>query len=256
MRIRNSGTYSARNTSKGDIVHSAYCVFSALGDGLNLDDVRTRFVDGGLIRLSSRNSRLRTWATLQHYFIGHGIRWIWDDLIAASGKGEHSREFLSLLYLHFALGDRLTYDFVTRVVWSRWNDESERVSNEDIVFILDQASETQQQIRQWTEQSRAKLSRNILAALRDFGILEGVREKRIVKPALPLSTVSHILRILTAEGIRGLDVLRDDIWRLFLCREHEVADALARLAQERVIRYERTGSTVVLQTPPEWESET
>jgi len=256
MHVRNSGTYSARNTSKGDIVHSAYCVFTALGDGASLDDVRSRFLDGSLIHLSSRNSRLRTWGTLQHYFIAHGIQWIWDDLIEASGKGEHSQEFLSLLYLHFALGDRLTYDFVTRVVWSRWNDHSGRVSSEDIVFILDQASETQQQIRQWTEQSRIKLSRSILAALRDFGILEGVREKRIVKPALPLSTVRHILRILTAEGVRGLDILRDDTWRLFLCREHEVADALARLAQERVIRYERTGSTVVLQIPPEWESDT
>jgi hypothetical protein len=161
-----------------------------------------------------------------------------------------------LLYLHFALRDHLTYDFVTSVVWSRWNDQIMRVSKEDIIFLLDQASETQQQINQWTEQSRVKLSRSILAALRDFGLLEGKREKRIVKPALPLSTARHLLRILIAEGIRGIDILRDNTWKLFLYQEHEVADALARLAQERVIRFERTGSTIVLQTPPEWETNT
>jgi hypothetical protein len=47
--------------------------------------------------------------------------------------------------------------------------------------------------------------------------------------------------------------LRDSCWRLFFCEENDVAHILSQLAQERRIHFERVGSTVVLDTPPEWK---
>jgi hypothetical protein len=119
---------------------------------------------------------------------------------------------------------------------------------------MDRACETQPQIRRWSESSRRKLSTNILTALRDFGILKGTQKKQVVKPLLPLATAEIILRLLTSEGRRGGEVLEDPTWRLFLLSQNEVAHAMLQLAQQKRIRFEKAGDTVVLETPDEWST--
>jgi hypothetical protein len=174
------------------------------------------------------------------------------DLQAARGHGPHSREVISLLYLHYALSDRLTFDLVTQVLWERWCSGSRAVTPGDALFLLDQAASTQPQIGRWTEKTRLQLASSTMTALRDFGLLAGSQKKMLVQPPLPLGTANHLLRILTAEGVRGADVLRDSTWRLFLLDEDGVAHLLSQSAQGRRIGFERVGSTVVLHTPDEW----
>lgn len=91
-----------------------------------------------------------------------------------------------------------------------------------------------------------------VAALRDLGLLKGIYKKTLGQPILPLPTAEHLLRILIAEGLRGGEILRDTSWRLFFRTENDVAHLLSQLAQERRIRFERVGGTVVLQVPEEW----
>ena len=157
-----------------------------------------------------------------------------------------------MVYLLYCLRDHLSFDFITRWIWPRWNVGQTLVSPEDLLDYLDQASETQPQISRWSESSRRKLSTSILTALRDFGLLKGVQKKEVVKPALPPATAETVVHLLTVEGRRGTEVLKDPIWRLFLLSSNEVAHTLLQLAQEKHIRFEKAGDTVVLETPEEW----
>ncbi|NQU74742.1 MAG: DUF1819 family protein, partial [Planctomycetes bacterium] len=127
------------------------------------------------------------------------------------------------------------------------------VSRNDVLDLLDQSSADEPQVQRWAEVSRRKLANSILTALRDFGLLNGTRDKALVRPPLPLSTARHLLRILTVEGRRGRQVIEDRTWRLFMCGEQDVADSLARLSRDGDIHFEKVGMTVVLQTPPEWK---
>jgi len=181
--------------------------------------------------------------------------WALDELVEAYRCGPHSREFISLLYVHYALSDRFTFDFITRDLWKKWSLQQVWVSSDDILKILDDHAESEPQIKTWTEATRVKLAGIILSSLRDFGVLEGKMKKKLVKPVLPLNAVEHILHILTAEGVKGSDVLSDPTWRLFFCTEDEVAHHLQHLALKRIIHFERAGRTVVLQTPEEWSEQ-
>jgi len=49
----------------------------------------------------------------------HGVAWVIAALSDAFAKGQQSPEFISLLYLHYAVRDRLTFDFVTQVLWDK-----------------------------------------------------------------------------------------------------------------------------------------
>jgi hypothetical protein len=249
--FRDTGPYSARNSSKGALIAEAGKVIKGLRSGLSLDELRARALDGDLFSQRARATRKRIWALLYFRYLSQPD-WVLSALQSAYGEGAHSQEFISLLYLHYALRDRLTYAFVTEILWEQWGNQQRSVVREDVLSLLDQASETQPQIQRWAESTRLKLAGSILTALRDFGVLEGRQKKTLIQPTLPLPTAEHLLRILTAEGLRGSEILRDFSWRLIFCEENDVAHVLSQLAQERRIHFERVGSTVVLDTPDEW----
>lgn len=249
--IRDTGPYTSRTTSTGAVVTEAGLLVSALASGLSLEDVRRECLDGTLLRQKTRASRFRVWQVLHYRLFAPGCAWTLEDMKSAvTEHGPHSPEFVSLVYVHYALRDHLTFDFVTRVLAPTWA-EARVITREDLLCFLDQNHDG---ARRWSEASRRKLSSNILSALRDFGLLKGVQTKRIVRPLLPLSTAEHLLRILVSEGIAGSDVLRDPTWRLFLLSPDDVAHVLTQLAQTRPIGFERVGGTVVLTVPDAWRS--
>ncbi len=251
--IRDTGPYSTRNLAKGASITDAAQVFAALRDGLTVAEVRDGAHGGKLLSQRGRSSRDRIWASLHHRYLTHRIPWIISALVNALGHGERSAEFVSLLYLQYALRDHLTFDFVTEVLWRKGYANRPVVQRTDLVDLLDQATAEQPQIARWTEKSRLKVANSILTALRDFGVLEGTRNKVLVRPSLPLDTAEHLLRVLVTEGCRGRQVLEDPAWRLFMLGPQDVAATLAKLAQEGRIRFEKVGRTVVLETPQAWE---
>jgi hypothetical protein len=252
--LRDLGPYSARNTSKGALLDESYQIIGALATGLTVEQVRKQAHEGRILRQKARLSRTTIWERVHFRLLAHGSLWVLEALKAAQAAGRYSPEFVSLTYLMYCLRDHLTYDFITRWIWPRWNAGQRGVSTDDLLDYLDQAGETQPQVRSWTESSRRRLSSGILAALRDYGLLKGIYKKEITKPPLPLATSEVLLRLLTAEGLRGGEVLEEPTWRLFLLSPEEVAQVLLQLAQQKRILFEKAGNTVVLETPAQWST--
>lgn len=251
--IRDAGPYSTRNTAKGALLVEAGQVVDALAGGMTIDQVRNAVLGGSLLSQRSINSRKGIWDRIHYRYLTHRIDWVIASLIEAHQHGDRSDEFVSLLYLHYALRDRLTYDFVTEMLWEKSCLNRVPVSRNEVLDLLDAKALDHPEIERWTESSRVKLGGNMLSALRDFRVLEGIQKKFMARPKLPQSTAAHLLRILVAEGNRGRQILEHTTWRLFLLAEQDVATALARLASDGQIQFEKLGSTVVLQTPPHWE---
>ncbi|WP_301663207.1 BrxA family protein [Methanoculleus frigidifontis] len=252
LQYRDTAPYCARNLI-GALLRESEKVFALLSAGEPLENIREQATNGTLFSQKALLSRKRFWNMLSvRYF--QLPDWVINDLIGAYRVAPHSAEFTSLLYVHYALRDHLTFDFITQRLWSKWNSHQLDVSPDDILKMLDESAESEPQIATWTDATRERLSTIILSSLRDFGVLSGKQKKRLTKPVLPLFVVEHILHILTAEGVRGNTVLKDPIWRLFLCTDDEIAHYLQQLGLNRRIHFERVGETVVLQTPAEWES--
>jgi hypothetical protein len=252
LSIRDSGPYSARNSSKGALLGEAAAVLGALASGVPKADLRSLALSGKLLPQRSFSNRERIFDTLSHRYMSYATPWMLNAYKAAAVQGPRSAEYVSLLYLHYALRDHLTFDFVTAVLWKQKLDGKLPVQREALLALLDSASSVQPQIARWSESSRRKLAGSILTALRDFGALQGTQRKRLASPPLPLPTAEHLLRLLYVEGKRGREVLQDSAWRLFMLAEPDVVHVLSRLAQERRIGFERAGSTVVLLFPEDW----
>lgn len=245
-QLVDEGPYQMSNIC-GALVPESLLVLGAIAAGASLEDVRERALNGSLFNQRSWQTRRRYWHAVHARYLRHGIPWIVADLGRVAARGPHDPTALGLLYLHFALRDRLTRDWILGPVGDRWRAGQDRLTREDV--LADLAGLLAHAEVRWTEGSLKKLATSLLSALRDFGLARGVQVKHLQSPMLSRGVSAHLLRILVEQGIRGASLIEHPMWRLFLRAPDDVAGELAALALDGVIRFERAGSTVVLETP-------
>lgn len=247
---RDTGAASTRNTSKGSLVAETHAVFRAIALGGALDEVKSACLTGQLLRQPARETRHRIWDALHwRYFVWAPSPWVLADLAEAAKGDTTDRRFVGLAYLHYARRDRLTFDFVTDQLWSRWAGKTLEVRRDDVLDFISEYESRDVAVRRWRESTRKKLAGNVLSALRDFRLLTGVQRKLLQRPVVDPEVALHLCRLLYDEGLRGRALLLAQDWRLFLWEPHDTSLALAQLAQRGDIHFERSGRTVVLEVP-------
>jgi hypothetical protein len=249
--IRESDAYRGRNTSMGALIEEADRIFEALASGQSREEVKQRCFSGDVLRQRTEKSRRRIWASIQHRYFAHEVQWVIDDIIVA--KRDDRKAFLDLLYLHYCLRDKLAFDVVTKLIWDAGISVRGVIVPHDVRHLLDDAATDQPLIARWSESTRAKLANSVLTALRDFGLLEGKARKQVAGRTISNHAAEHLVRLLVSEGQRGRSIITDPTWHLFLMSDRDVSGKLSILASENRLRFEKTGSTVVLETPSEWE---
>ncbi len=119
-----------------------------------------------------------------------------------------------IYYWITARSDRLLYEFVTqeliRVAGS--GDGSVRIE-ETTTWISAHIKKAGQE---WTPTVTLKVGRGILAALRDFGILQGGTKKRVAPAHLPMEAFCYIAFWLVRLGYSGESLISHSDWGLFL----------------------------------------
>jgi hypothetical protein len=95
--------------------------------------------------------------------------------------------------------------------------------------------------RLWTTTVRLKVARGMLAALRDFGILEGATRKRIASQNLPVEAFCLIAYCLHAMGYEQKSLVRHSDWRLFLLSNTAVERLFLESHQNGWLDYQCVG---------------
>lgn len=245
-RIRETGQYAARNASKGAMLPELYKLTTTFRGRMQREALKHFvFNDNGLNKNTYENRRA-IWSRLSYRYFSLWPEWIGEALAQAASQGIQSAEFLSLAYVYYVLRDCLTCDFIAGPLWQKWQAGSTHVSVADFAVYLSACAETSPEARRWSEETRRRLARNTLAALRDFGLLKGTQTKALQRPAVGLEAAYHLLAVLWAEGQRGRSLLQAPDWRIFLWEESDTAHALHRMAQQGWVRFERGGQTVIL----------
>jgi hypothetical protein len=113
-----------------------------------------------------------------------------------------------------ARNDRLLYEFVTEelIHVAGSGDGSIRIE-ETTTWI---SAHIKRGGQEWTPTVTLKVGRGILAALRDFGILEGGTKKQVAPIHLPMEAFCYIAFWLGRLGYSGESLVRHSDWGLFL----------------------------------------
>ena len=149
-----------------------------------------------------------------------------------------------LLYFHAALADDLLYDFVVQRLYPLYHSGRYQVDTSDAVQFIEELIASRLIAPPWSDNIKTKTGRGLLAALRDFGILEGHAKKRFRPAYLPAPVFLYVAHYLQEQGIVGYALLHHTHWRLFLVTEQEVERNFITAHQDGFLGYYVAGGIV------------
>ena len=147
-----------------------------------------------------------------------------------------------LYYWITARSDKLIYDFVTKELRARVGSTDPTVRTDETSNWIKEVLSNQGQ--KWTDTALIKVARGLLAALRDFGILEGAANKHIAPRYLPTESFAYIAFVLHQLGSSGIKLQNHKDWELFLLSQPVVERLFLDAHQLHFLRYDAAGDIV------------
>jgi bacteriophage exclusion system BrxA-like protein len=234
-RWRATGPYLPTLASKTSLLEETRLFLLNYARLHSIDAARQALINGELVQ-RSRATRVTVLRIVQIRLTRwNPPTWVLDDLVTFAQPGQEA-ELQAALLLHTARQDILLYDLIQHIVLPHWQDGEPILIRADVQRFLDSAQVNHPEITGWSHATREKLSRNMLTALRDFGLLQGTVSKQIIEPIVPPAVVQHLVRLLQAEGISPEQVAQHADWQLWLWDAARAQKAIDMFnLQERVL---------------------
>lgn len=156
-----------------------------------------------------------------------------------------------LLYFHSARADRLLYDSATEVLFSMREKGLIHVGVQDFQKPLTRWAQEGKTMGDWSEYTVIRIARGLLSALRDFGVLQGEANKKIVTPFIPVESFAYIAFYLKQHQPSGTKLIELPDWKLFFLQRDTVERYLFEAHQHNLLEYHVAGSVTRLTFPAE-----
>jgi hypothetical protein len=199
----------------------------------------------------AKQTSARSWDTFKRAFRprfldGDPIQ-SWKIVRPIEDRGWNADQVRPLYYWIAARSDRLLYEYVTGFLAGQAGGFP-RVDSEHTARWITSTIRPTGLV--WTETVTLKVARGLLAALRDFALLEGANKKRLVRIHLSLPTFSYLAFALHRLGASGTSLVDHPDWGLFLLTTRQQREQLFMEAnQARLMHYQAAGSLVRVEFP-------
>jgi len=154
-----------------------------------------------------------------------------------------------LLYYYAAQNDRTLRDIVLEVVYPRRMSGYTDLNKEYVIRQIREWIAEEKTTSVWNEKTSTRVAENSLAALRDFGVLQGKVKKSIAPLYLPIEAFAFIALDLLNRCGSGQQVLYSEEWKLFFLPVEGVERFFLEAHQEKLLSYFAAGSVIRLEFP-------
>ena len=176
---------------------------------------------------------------------------LWKALAVLESYAAGQENIVPIHYLATAVSEPLLQDFVCDYLYPRYNSSSGQltVTTSDVISFIESQPNERFDSGNWTKTVQQKVGRGLLAALRDFGLLEGHQTKKVVPYRLNLISFAFIAFMLYQRYGSGNGVLSAREWKLFLF-DTEIVERFFFDAHDRnLLKYNAAGSTIRIEFP-------
>lgn len=153
-----------------------------------------------------------------------------------------------ILYFHSARADQLLHDTVTEILVPLYEmgvvDLTPDLLQSRLTTLL-----AESKAPPWSAATFQRVTKGLLATLRDFGVLEGAVQKRIAPAFLPNEAFAYIAFYLKQHQPSGARLLELPDWKLFFLSREAVERFLLESHQQGLLEYHVAGSTTRLTFP-------
>lgn len=167
----------------------------------------------------------------------------WQHLRWMTEAGWDKKAIHAALCYHTLLSDELIYDFCVRDVFEKFFAGTTQIRAMDVYHFINTLPAAQLSTN-WTDYVKRRLSRGVMATLRDFGLLEGKALKKIAPFRLPLETFVYIAFLLYQQTKSGEKLVNHQDWRIFLLSPKLVERLFLEAHQRHLLHYEAAGAII------------
>jgi hypothetical protein len=146
-----------------------------------------------------------------------------------------------------ARAEPVLYSFVSTELFARLGGADRDVRIGEVIVWIENRLNIEE--KSWTRTVQHKVARGMLAALRDFGVLEGASRKRLAALHLAPEAFALIAFLLRGMGVEGGSLISHPDWRLFLFTETVVERLFLECHQRHWLRYEVAGAIHRIEFP-------
>lgn len=152
-----------------------------------------------------------------------------------------------LLYYYSVQNDETLRAIVLEVIATRQMSGRSDLTPEQVMSAIRGWVAEGKTTTSWNDETIGRVARNAIAALRDYGLLEGKQTKSISSIYLPVESFAFLAFDLWIRLRSGEKVLHSPEWKLFLLPLQAVERFFLEAHQERLLSYDVAGSVVRLE---------
>jgi hypothetical protein len=149
-----------------------------------------------------------------------------------------------ILYFHAARSDPLIHDFVIEALWPRYQSGRQDILVEDAENWIREKVSKGVTTSSWSDKTIEKSAQGLMSTLRDFGVLKGLKNKRLIPAYLPVDAFSYIAFYLSRLQPSGKRLLESKEWQLFFLETEAVEHLFMEAHQQHLLDYRAAGSVV------------
>lgn len=156
-----------------------------------------------------------------------------------------------ILYFHAARADRLLFDVVTELFFEKQAQGLVDLDATEVQRSIQKWVTEGKTASSWSEITTLRVTQGLMAALRDFGVLQGAVNKKIAPAYLPVEAFAYIAFYLKQHQASGAKLVELPDWRLFFLPIEGVERFLFDAHQHGLLEYHAAGTVTRLTFPTE-----
>jgi hypothetical protein len=213
--------------------------------------VSTQREEGVRANLLAKQSRSRITDIYQESFLPRFVRGpvpnAWRIVRPLEDRQLPIEVLRPVYYWITARSEAILYEFATEWLYERMSRGERVVTPNDTVSWIKRKLRAYG--KSWSEPNTLRVAQGVLAALRDFGILEGRAKKRIAPVHLPLEAFAYLMLTLHLQGPSGERLVHHQDWKIFLLTPEAVEHLLLNAHQRHLLGYHAAGKLVRIEFP-------
>jgi len=239
--------YSSRILKAGALLNETKTLISAWNESASNSENIARFQHENILGKASR-SRANDILTAfrQRYLVDGQVMRTLTLLIKMRCPAEIINR---ILYFHAAMSDPLIHDFAAEMLWSKYHRGLQEVSVDETRDWINKKIAEGRTMEPWSEETLKRSARGLMSALRDYGILNGIKHKQIAPIYVPIGAFCYIAFYLHSLRLSGKSLLESVEWRLFLLEARDVEKLLIEAHQLHLLEYRAAGCVIRIDFP-------
>lgn len=233
--------YTARLQKGGAVLDEMRIIVRSWSDSESWEEQSRRIIGENILGKRSRSRAKDVYTRVfSHRFLKGNPLNAWKIVRALEDVNAPLEILTPVYYWITARSDELLYDFIIDDIMPRSRSHDQTIRVEETAAWLRNSLSGQGQ--KWADSVIPKMSRALLAALRDFGILEGARKKKIAPVFLPVESFAYLAFSVSKLGKSGTALVGNPDWNLFLMGKPFVERMFIEAHQKGFLRYDAAGN--------------